>query len=306
MIYSQLPPLNSIKAFDAVVRYGSISKASRVLCVSQSAVSRHIAKLEDFMGTRLLIRGKLGTEMTKEGEEFFEQVSLSLNAILDVTTKLRAVQSGITIVKVSSLSSFALKWLVPRLNDFRADHPEIVLDVSISDERPNFEQSQKDCAIISEAEQPLSQNDDVLFDEELIVVAALSLLEAQSLTTYEDIHKFTLIHTSTRPEIWGELFEQLGCSDQASSLGLSFQDFYISIAACIAGSGVALVPSFLVRQELADGVLVQLLDTSLFSGKSYWFAISSRRKNNDSVLALQEWLIKETEVERQPIKSLPC
>ena len=71
MIYAQLPPLNSIKAFDAVVRHGSISEASRVLYVSQSAVSRHIAKLEDFMGCQLLIRGKLGTVMTKEGEALF-------------------------------------------------------------------------------------------------------------------------------------------------------------------------------------------------------------------------------------------
>lgn len=310
MIYSQLPPLNSVKAFDAVVRHGSISEASRILCVSQSAVSRHIAKLEDFMGTKLLIRGKLGTVVTKEGEAFFEQVSHSLNSILDVTTKLRAAQSGITVIKISSLSSFALKWLVPRLNVFRSAHPEIVLDVSVSDERPDFAQSQIDCAIISEADHSLIKNDDVLFDEELVVVAAPSLLNATTndklhsnilaaeLVTQNDIRQFSLIHTSTRPEVWGMLFEQLGWDSKESSLGLSFQDFYISIAACVAGSGVAFVPSFLVRDELANGVLVQLLETRIASGKSYRLAVSKKRKNNASVLALQEWLIKETEEER--------
>lgn len=298
MIYSQLPPLNSVKAFDAVVRHGSISEASRILCVSQSAVSRHIAKLEDFLGTQLLVRGKLGTVMTKEGEEFFEQISHSLSAILEVTTKLRAIQSGVTIVKVSSLSSFALKWFVPRLNDFRSAYPEIVLDVSISDERPDFEQSQKDCAIVSETKRSLLKNDEVLFNEKLVVVASPLLLNNQSFDDHHDIHQFTLIHTSTRPEVWGLLLKQLGLDHKAPSLGLSFQDFYISIAACVAGSGVALVPSFLVRQELANGTLVQLLETSIPSGKSYRLAISSRRKNDPSVLALQKWLIHETEKER--------
>ena len=298
MVYSQLPPLNSIKAFDAVVRYGSISEAARVLCVSQSAVSRHILKLEEFMDSQLLVRGKLGTTVTAEGEALYEQTSQSLNALLEVSSKLRASQSGITVIKVNSFSSFALKWFVPRLNDFRAAHPDIVLDITIADERPDFQQSQKDCAIVAERDHSSSKNDDVLFSEELVLVAAPSLLETQSFASVEDIFQFPLIHTSTRSEVWDTLCQYFDIENRERLSGLSFQDFYISIAACIAGSGVALVPSFLVDQELADGVLVQLLDEIVPTGKSYRLVISSLKWKDDAVLALQQWLLDETEALR--------
>lgn len=299
MIYSQLPPLNSVKAFDAVVRHGSISEAARVLCVSQSAVSRHVAQLEAFLGNRLLKRNKLGTVTTIEGQEFFDQISHSLNSIAEVTTKIRAAQSGVNIVKVSSLSSFALRWLVPRLNSFQSKHPKIVLDISISDTRPDFEDSPIDCAIISEVEHPAAKNDHVLFIEELVIIAASSLFEGEVPTCSNKIRKLPLIHTTTRPELWGALQRKLGLEDNDKSLfGLSFQDFYITIAACIAGSGIALVPLFLVREELKTGVLIQLLDSEINPDKRYQLVVPAFKSTNTSVLALQEWLVSETSTER--------
>jgi len=299
MIYNQLPPLNSVKAFDAVVRHGSISEAARILYVSQSAVSRHISNLEEFLGSKLLSRSKLGTIPTKEGQEFFDSISSSLNSILEVTTKIRATQSGINIVKLSSLSSFALRWLVPRLNDFQAIHPDIVLDISISDKRPNFEFNQIDCAIVSEPAQALAKNDHILFAEKLVVVASPSILKGKPSITKNSINNFPLIHTSTRAELWEDFRKYLGVSEKnTSNLGLTFQDFYISIAACVAGSGIALVPSFLIRKELEDGLLIQLLNTTLNTEKRYQFAISSFKNTNPSVLALQDWLINETSIEK--------
>jgi len=300
MIYNQLPPLNAIKAFDAVVRHGSISEASRILCVSQSAVSRHISNLESFLDCKLLSRSKLGTVCTKQGQEFFDQISHSLNTILDVSNKIRATQSGINIVKVSSLSSFALRWLVPRLNQFQQIHPDIVLDISISDKRPNFEISQIDCAIVSEAEHVLAKHDHILFKEELVVIASPLLINDKKLSTNEFINTHPLIHTSSRAELWENLQNHYEiATNTKSNLGLSFQDFYISIAACVAGSGIALVPSFLIRKELADGSLIQLLKPDISSGKSYQLAISAFKSTNPSTLALQNWLLDETAPERE-------
>lgn len=299
MIYQQLPPLNSIKAFDAVVREGSISEAARVLFVSQSAVSRHIAKLEVFLDCKLFKRGKLGSVPTEAGSEFFSQISPALSNILEATNKIRATQSGVNIVKVSSLSSFALKWLVPRLKHFQKTHPDIILDLSISDERPDFEYTQKDCAIVSEVS-PLAEDDDgdMLFSEQLIVIASPSILTNKTLREPLDINAFPLIHTRTRVEVWKDwcsLYEVPNTQD--SFVGLTFQDFYISIAACIAGSGLALVPSFLVRQELIEGSLVQPFSQSLISGKNYRFVAPQFKRQSKSVIALRDWLILETKRE---------
>jgi LysR family glycine cleavage system transcriptional activator len=294
MIYEQLPPLNSVKAFDAVVRHGSISEAARILFVSQSAVSRHIVKLEDFLDIKLLYRGKHGATTTKEGQEFFEHISHSLNGILDATVNVKAMQSGVNIIRVSSLSSFALKWFVPKISIFQALHPDIILDISIADESPDFELSQKDCAIVSRPKHLFNTDYDELFEEELIVIASPSLLAKSMITKPEHLEGLPLIHTNTRPELWHDWSNQhpLVISNKAL-LGLSFQDFYISIAACLAGSGAALVPSFLVKEELTNNTLIKPLNESLKSGKYYGIVISPSRKKSDAVIAFRNWLIKE-------------
>lgn len=294
MIYHQLPPLNSVKAFDAVIRHGSISEAARVLCVSQSAISRHISKLEDFLGCKLLVRSKLGTTPTAEGQMLCAQVSESFDSLLAVSTKIKAAQSGLSIVKISSLSSFAVRWLVPRLGQFQALHPDIVLDVSISDQRPDFVQSKTDCAIVSSYPKHISNRDYILFAEELIVVASPALLKGTKVVDEAELNQYPLIHTSTRAELWESMYQYLGLTDNSqSSLGLTFQDYYISIAACVAGSGLALVPSFLVKGELEDGLLIQVIKQTLVSGKKYQLAISPLKSHSSSILAFKDWLLQE-------------
>ncbi len=299
MIYAQLPPLNSLKAFDAVVRHGSISGAARVLFVSQSSISRHIAKLEDFLGSKLLHRGKQGATTTKEGQVFFDQISHSLNGILDATVNIKAIQSGLNIVRISSLSSFSLKWLVPKLSIFQSIHPDIILDISIADECPDFEYSQKDCAIVSRTHHLIDKDTDELFEEELIVVASPSILEKLPPEEPHSLEALPLIHTTSRPELWQDWNEQHQLfKNNKAIIGLTFQDFYISIAACVAGSGIGLVPSFLVKQEIENKTLIQPLNESLKSGRHYGIVISPSRKKNDAVIALRNWLIMETLNER--------
>lgn len=302
MIYAQLPPLNSVKAFDAVVRHGSISEAARVLFVSQSAISRHIGKLEEFLGSILLHRGKKGATTTKEGQEFFDQISHSLNGILDATTNIKAIQSGVNIVKISSLSSFALKWLVPKLSIFQSLHPEIILDISIADECPDFEYSQRDCAIVSQPHHLFDTDTDAILEEELIVIASPSILEKRSPEESEYLQSLPLIHTTSRPELWHDWNDQHKLfNNNKAVVGLTFQDFYISIAACVAGSGIALVPSFLVKQEIENKTLIQPFKQSLKTGKYYGIVVSPSRKKSDAVIAFRNWLIKETINERPNI-----
>jgi len=294
MIYSQLPPLNSVKAFDAVVRYGSISEAARVLFVNQSSISRHIIKLEDFLGCKLLQRNNKGTYTTKEGQEYFEKISASLNDVLEATTHIKAPRLGANVIRLSSLSSFALKWLVPKLNSFQLSYPDIILDVSVSDECPDFKYSEKDCAIISKSKQSFSEGEEALFEEELIVVTSPALLKDDIMRN--DLESIPLIHTTSRLEVWEQWNTQYKFSSKNKQLaGLTFQDFYISIAACVSGSGIALVPSFLVKKELENKILVQVFDQSLRTEKCYAFAISPAQKMNPAVLELQQWLLKETQ-----------
>jgi LysR family glycine cleavage system transcriptional activator len=275
MLHTQLPPLNALKAFDAVVRHGSVSEAARTLCVSQSAVSRHLKVLEDNVGCRLLYRNRGGVRLTEDGEAYFEKVSESLTAIMTATSQLRAKRAGVQVLRVSSLSSFALRWLVPRIHDFQGAHPGLALEISISDARPEFSLSSIDCAIVSAEVAEMKNGDMPLFPELLIPVCAPALLRGTPVRSPGSLLEFPLIHTSTRSELWQKWsdFHRLP-EPRLSAPGLAFQDFYISIAAAVAGRGVALVPSFLVQDELASGDLARPVDLDLASGRQYLLALS--------------------------------
>ena len=108
-----------------------------------------------------------------------------------------------------------------------------------------------------------------------------------------------LIHTTSRPELWHDWNEKHNSFSRDKALvGLTFQDFYISIAACVAGSGIALVPSFLVKEELENKTLIQPLNMSLKTNRHYGIVVSPSRKKNNAVIVLRNWLIKETINER--------
>ncbi|NIA27664.1 MAG: hypothetical protein GWP02_06375, partial [Desulfobulbaceae bacterium] len=224
----------------------------------------------------------------------------ALAEIRDATNKLRAGQSGVRVVRVNSLSSFALSWLVPRIQRFQASNPGVALDVSISDERPNFALGHSDCAIVSEPAGSTNTADDVLFPEELIIVCAPGVVEDMPVERPDQIGRHPVIHTSTRSDLWKTWCDINGVAEMYESLlGLAFQDFYISTAAAVAGSGIALVPSFLVREELDAGTLVQLLPTPMTSERVYRLILAPRKDQDPAVLALRDWLIAEAEGERR-------
>lgn len=295
MFHRQLPPLNAIKAFDAVVRFGSLSKAAKMLVVSQSAVSRHIRNLELFLDCQLIERNRNGVILTSDGRNFHEKTSEALSLILEATTSLRSKQSGMQILKVSSLSSFALRWLVPRLPDFQTLHPGIVIDISISDDKPDFRQSDRDGAIISENTDKRDVSGNPLFSERLTVVCAPSLLEVQGIHTYEDVFSHSIIHVSSRGGLWGKWAASYGVEGESETvIGLAVQDFYIAIAAAKSGSGVALVPSILIEDELRAGTLIEPISAPLTTGRQYQLVLAPEKRNDLAACAFRDWLVKET------------
>lgn len=292
MIHTQLPPLNAIRAFDAVVQEGSVSEGAELLCISQSAVSRHSKNLEAFLGCRLMQRHRTGVVLTAKGAEFHAVVHTSLVELFNATTKLRQAEAGFEIIRVSALSSFALRWLVPRIAHFQANNVGIALDVSISDRVPVFADTGIDCAVVS-SEQKVGHHDEtILFPEELQIVCAPSLVKNGPIASVGDTNEYTLLHTSTRHELWSKWRQQYGVSSrQDSDRDLVFQDFYIAIAAAVSGIGLALVPSFLVAEELATKQLIAPLDAPVVSGRNYRLIIASRKENAPAITAFKQWMV---------------
>ncbi|MEP4486009.1 MAG: LysR substrate-binding domain-containing protein [Halioglobus sp.] len=294
MIHTQLPPLNAIRAFDAVVQQGSVAEGAALLCVSQSAVSRHIKNLEEFLGCRLMQRNRNGVVLTSQGRQFHTTIHAALIDIFDATTTLRQADADFQIIRISAPSSFALRWLVPRIAHFQANNLGIALDVSISDNVPAFDDSGIDCAIVSAAKEVANDDEVLLFPEQLELVCAPALIEKAPMANFGDINNYTMLHTSTRNELWGQWRQQYGVSSrQTSDSDLMFQDFYITIAAAIAGIGIALVPAFLVEEELAQHRLVSPVHAPLNSGRNYRLVTASRRKDDTAMTVFKNWIINQ-------------
>ena len=117
-----LPPLNSIKAFDAAARHLSFTKAGDELCVTHGAISRQIQVLEQWLGTALFLRLPRGLQLTADGMRFHTEVNAMLNSLASVADQIRRPQTT-RIIRVQSLPTFTMRWLIPRLPDFQRRYP---------------------------------------------------------------------------------------------------------------------------------------------------------------------------------------
>ena len=294
MLHHQMPPLNAVKAFDAVVQHGSFAAAARALRVSQSAVSRHVANLEDFLGCALMHRSRAGIVLTDQGQEFLGAVGPALGAILDATVRARAEAGGSRVLRITCFATFAQRWLAPRLQGFYRDNPGTVIDIATSDLIPDFSRERRDAAILALADAEMPSTAQVLFDEWFIAVASPRYLEGNNVEHPSDVAVQSLIHTTSRTELWNRWFAQ-HAPDAAVTHGriFGFQDFYLSIEAALAGNGLALVPAFLVEDDLARGRLVAPLDASLSIGRRYCLVPSPKRTVGAAYQAFRDWLVEE-------------
>lgn len=270
MRYRDLPPLNAIKAFDAVARCGSFTAAARELCISQGSISRHVANLEDALGSALFAREASGASLTPAGRRLYEVSKPALEGIARVSMACRAGSRGISVLRISTLSSFGLRCLTPRLQDFQKRHPGVLIDLTTADARPDMVSTGHDAAIVSEPRPDRPASKEHLFDEVVVPICEQSFAEEHRLREPGDLSTAPLIDTTTRPELWRDWFNAHGVQQSSdATVGLGFQHYYISIQAALSGLGVAIVPEILVREEIAAGTLVVPINASHQTERTY-------------------------------------
>jgi LysR family glycine cleavage system transcriptional activator len=141
-----LPPLNAVRAFEATARLLSFKKASEELCVTPGAISRHVSNLEQFLGTRLFIREKRHTQVTEAGRIYMKEVHAALQHISQATDNVTAAQDK-RLLRLKMPPTFAVRWLVPRLAQFRAQNPDISVQIATTHDPVDFEVDEVDAAV---------------------------------------------------------------------------------------------------------------------------------------------------------------
>ena len=253
---NQLPPLNAVRAFAVAARHQSFRLAAEELHVSHSAVSRHIKLLEDYLGVLLFERRIRQSVLTPAGQRFYEQVSAGLSQIANAATALKQ-QAALPTVKINVRPSFAVLWLTPRLADFIAQHPDIKPQVITQTQAPDqardgfdvvIRRGRDDWAPAIEARP--------LFEDELLLVAAPSLIERLPLEDLTSLSRHTLLTAKARREDWHHWAMHFGQSLSATQVTRQFDHMHLVLQAAVEGQGIALCPTSLLGTHLLSGQLI--------------------------------------------------
>lgn len=297
-----LPSLNALRAFEAVARHASITKAAAELHVTPGALSHQVRALEELLGCPLLERQARGVALTAHGRLLFPGLAGGFVQIREAVEAVRALNDSQVLV-LSAPPGFTSKWLAPRLYRFALRHPHIELRVASSAGYANFTTDGVDVAIRNVANSRPREPGllyEKLADDHRVAVCSPRLLaklrkpvSRQSLQRLPRIHDDQLAGRADVPG-WPEMLRATGLPpDAQGEHGLHFSSADHAIDAALQGAGLLLAHSLLVRDELRSGRLVQPLDTVLPIRRAYFFVCLARKRALPGVAAFRDWLVSE-------------
>lgn len=292
----QLPPLDLVRGFVAVARRLSISQAAADLCVTQSAVSKQVRALEDYLGTRLLVRKHRALALTAEGERFFRRMDVCFHQLVEATASVRAVPERRPVTITATIGVTSL-WLLPRLGRFQEQHPTIDVRVAANNNVLDLATEGIDLAIRYCAPSVAPAGATRLFGEVIAPVAHPSL-QAAVIDTPEELAKFVLLdYDDVRlpPWLqWDDWLSAAGLAGARPKSTLRFNQYDQAILAAIAGQGIALGRMVLIKPMLDDKrlVVVQTHKPARATEYAYWL-IRSDPSANPAVERFAAWIAAE-------------
>ena len=287
----KLPPLNAVRAFEAVARHGSFRLAAEELFVTPGAVSQQVRALEDWLGTRLLDRRPSGVVATEAGAQFQAVASRSLRALAQAADRL---QPGARVVRVSSLVSIAARWLLPRLESFTRQHPRLQVQIDASNAVADFDRDAVDLAIRHADHAPRGLGSHELVVETLYPVATPAYAR-KHVRRGRILPSARLLHeTGTgSDDYWAMWLARHAVDERLDAAGgLYFSHEMLTLGAARAGQGIALANRFLIAEEVVRRELVVALDAPLATGKRY-YVVWPERPLREPVRLFRDWLVDE-------------
>jgi LysR family glycine cleavage system transcriptional activator len=287
-----LPPLNSLRAFEAAARSESFTRAAEELCVTQGAVSHQVKSLEATLGIKLFSRERQRLIITDAGREYLVVIRDALDRIAAGTERVVQRQNAGALT-VSTSPDFAAKWLVNRLGRFAEAHPGIDLRVSATMHHVDFAREDVDVAV-RHGDGNWSGLDAVrLCSEELFPVCSPKLMSGRNrLTKPSDLLKFPLLHLDDW-KAWSKWLDSAGVSDFKMPRGPALNRASMLIDAAIDGQGVALARTALAAWDLTNGRLVRPFDLGLRLSNTYWIVCPKATSTKPKIATFRDWLLAE-------------
>lgn len=286
----QIPSLSSLQAFEASARRSSFTLAAADLSLTQSAVSRQVITLERLLGVRLFKREAKALVLTDAGASFLDAITPALNSLEAAAISAAAGRRGRGgVLELAVSPTFATRWLIPRLPDFLRSHRAITVNLTTRIDRFDFAESSVHAAIqYGESNWPGAQCD-ALMGEEVVTVCSPKI--KKHLRHPRDLGRYSLLHLRTRPHAWRDWFESVGEQGVNADVGPRFELFSMVAQAAAASLGVAVVPRFLVIEELRARQLVEAFPHRLHSRFAYCLAYPPSRTRYPPLMAFRAWLL---------------
>lgn len=290
----RLPPLPALRAFESAARHGNFSRAAEELHLTHSAISHQMKSLERTLGVALFRRGRRGVSLTQQGAAF----AVVMHDALDRIARGVAALRGPRAVTISVLPAFATHWLIPRLADFQARHPEIDVNIRANQQLVDFTQDDVDLAVRYGPGTWPGLTATRLLGERVFAVCSPDFAAARRPRNLAELAAATLLHSPTEP--WEPWFRALGANPPTRRRGPSFSETGLVLRAAIDGLGIALTRSVLVQPELEAGRLVRVLPHSVPAAFAYYLVRPENAEINANLAALCEWLQEQAAMRAEP------
>jgi len=283
-----LPPISALRALESFARTGNVSVSGRELGLSQSAVSRQLKVLEEYLATDLFIRDRKRIALTPAAQSYAGEVRGALEQIGRASLRLKANPRG-GLLNLAILPAFGVRWLAPKLPDFLRRHPQVTVNLGTRLSPFDFRTEAFHAAIHFGRQDWPDVHYLRLLREEVIAVAAPDLAERIATGNPASLFDLPLLHLDTRPDAWENWAQQMGITI-APPRGMLFDQFASIVQAAVHGMGVALVPTFLVDEDVAQGRLVPVGGAAPLSIGDYFLVWPKADAPHEPCRLFEGWL----------------
>ncbi|WP_210495886.1 LysR family transcriptional regulator [Microvirga antarctica] len=285
-----LPNVGNLLAFETTARHGSVSRAAEELSLTQSAVSRQIQQLEEMLGVSLFSRTRQRVVLTDVGRMYAAHVRGTLSDLSDATRQAIALSGTSGVLNLAVLPTFGTRWLIPRMPEFFGRHPDVTVNFGVRLAPFDFLTEPFDAAIHFGQPHWPGAVCDLLLREECVPVCSPAYREQERIAVPADLTRTTLLQQSTRSTGWAEWFAGAKVEMGNPLRGPRFEQFAMVAQAAVAGLGVALIPQFLIAEELESGRLQILFPQSLISSGAYYLVYPDAKAEAPLVRSFSDWI----------------
>jgi LysR family glycine cleavage system transcriptional activator len=293
-----MPALDLLLGFEAAARHLSFTKAGEELYLTQSAVSRQIKDLEEQLGVPLFQRRHRALSLTEAGQQFYAVAAQVITTMRAATERLRSQAGKRRQLSVTTTASFAALWLIPRLAGFTRDHPHVDVRITAETRVQDLERDGLDIALRHGPASLAGANAIRLFGERVFPVCSPKLLRKSALKKPEDLRNHVLLQYHD-PDVrhpwlhWNTWLEVAGVADLRPAGRLSFSGYEQIIPAAVAGHGVALGRSPLVKDLIDARELVAPFKSMADPARAYFVIVGRHAAERPEIGAFVEWLKRE-------------